>query len=409
VLVLFGIRTHQRWMEQTRLEFTVTLQGQPNYDATITFDGKPATSGQKISLGSHIFTVTHPKGESFSTNLFVWYGEHDFGRIDLKRTMGTLTVTADPPADRLIIRGPEWSLTLTTSAGLTKLVPTDAYEIEAEYPHWQKKYEAAVFANQTAPCTIAPHFGGLKLGCNQSDATYQLLTLGGQLVSDGILPATVTELPAGNYKLTATHHNHQRTDTLAVKADTNTDAEFDFQYGVVLFETVPPGATIITDDGRSWGETPRTLIELLPGKWSFTLQRNGYQSVPLSLVVAANETNFVSTNLVSENYLHALTAARQYLAAADYEHALQAANAALVARPGDADAMMLQSEATGLGIIQHAKQLAKMGYYIEGGKELTKALQSLPDNTIHQHSSANLSPVVHIAIHASWLMKMPHF
>src|SRR5205085_7226749 len=53
---------------------------------------------------------------------------------------------------------------------------------------------------------------------------------------------------------------------------------------------------------------------------------------------------------------------------------------ALVARPGDADAMMLQSEATGLGIIEHAKRLAKMGYYIEGGRELTKALQSLPDN-----------------------------
>ncbi len=380
VLVLFGIRTHQRLMEQTRLNFIVTLQGQPCYDAVITFDGKPATSGQKIFLGSHIFAVTHPKGEGFSTNLFVWYGEHNLGTLDLKRTMGTLMVSADPPAPFIFIRGTEWSATLTNSPGLTQSVPTDDYEIQAEYPHWQKKYDASVFANQTTPCTIAPHFGGLKLDCNQSDAMYQLLSADGQFISDGILPATVTGLPAGNYKLIATHHNHQRTDTLAVKADTTSNAQFDFQYGAAVFETSPAGATVATDDGRSWGATPLTLTELLPGKWSFTLQRNGYQSVPLSFNVVANETNFVSTNLVSENYLHALTAARQFLAVADYDSALKAANDALASRPADADATTLQNEAIGLGYIRRARAFGKLGEYIEGGKELALALQTLPDN-----------------------------
>jgi hypothetical protein len=332
VLVLYGIRTHQRLMETTRLEFTVTMQGQSHYEAATTFDGKPVISGQKIPLGNHTFMVTLPKGEPFSTNLFVWYGDHNFGTIDLKRTMGTLYVTADPPAPFIFIRGPEWSVTLTNSSGLTQSVPTDAYEIEAEYPHWQKKYDVGAFANQITPCTIAPHFGGLKLGCNQMDATYQLQSADRQLISDGILPATVMGLPAGNYKLIATHHNHQRTDTLAVKADTTSDAQFDFQYGAAVFETSPAGATVATDDGRSWGITPLKLNELLPGKWSFNLQRNGYQSMPLVLVVVANETNFVSTNLVSENYLHALNAARQFLAVADYDRALKAANDALVTR-----------------------------------------------------------------------------
>ena len=97
VLVLYGIRTHQRLMEITRLNFNVTLQGQAIFSNT-TFDGKPAFSGQKIPLGNHTFTVTHPKGETFSTDMFIWYGEHDLGTIDLKRTMGTLSVTANPPA-----------------------------------------------------------------------------------------------------------------------------------------------------------------------------------------------------------------------------------------------------------------------------------------------------------------------
>jgi len=84
VLVLFGIRTHQRLMEKTRLDFVVTLQGQPT-GATTILDGKPATIGQNISLGNHTFVVTHPKGETFSNSWFGWYGEHDLGTIDLKR------------------------------------------------------------------------------------------------------------------------------------------------------------------------------------------------------------------------------------------------------------------------------------------------------------------------------------
>ena len=125
-------------MEKTRLEFTVTMQGQPQNEASATFDGKPVISGQNIPLGNHTFEVTHPKGEPFSTNMFVWYGEHNLGAIDLKRTMGTLSVTADPSTDWLVIRGPEWSVTLTNSSGLTQLIPTDEYTVDAEYPHWTK-------------------------------------------------------------------------------------------------------------------------------------------------------------------------------------------------------------------------------------------------------------------------------
>jgi hypothetical protein len=202
----------------------------------------------------------------------------------------------------------------------------------------------------------------------------------GQLISEGILPATMTGLPAGDYKIVAAHHGHQRTETLAVKVGTTNSAQFDFQYGAVVFETSPSRVTVVTDDNHNWGETPLTLVEMLPGNCTFTLQRYGYQSVQVSLNIAANQTNFVSTNLVSETYLHALTEARQYMAAANYDRASQSAGEALIARPDDAEALTLQREATGLGHLQCAKVLGNKLDYIAGGKELTLALQSLPDN-----------------------------
>ncbi|MEI6196890.1 MAG: PEGA domain-containing protein, partial [Verrucomicrobiota bacterium] len=381
VLVLYGIRTHQLWMEKTRLNFSATLAGQTIFpEAMATVDGQPIMSGQKISLGSHIFTVTHPKGEAYSTNLHIWYGGQNLGTIDLKRAFGTLSVTADPAADWLVIRGPEWSVVLTNSSGLTKSLPTDQYEVEASYPHWRKIFAAGVFANQTTPCNIAPHFGGLNLKCNQSDATFQLQTADGQSFSDGLLPVTITGVPPGDYKIIALHHGNQRTGTLTVSAGATNDTQIDFQYGVAVIKTSPAGVTVVTENGRSLGETPLTLNEMVPGNWTFTLQRPGYQTLQVSLDLKANKTITISTNLLSETYLHALTAARQYMAAVDYEHALQAAEDALAARPGDADATMLQREATGLGDLQRAQAMGKKGDYIGGDKQLTAALQFLPDN-----------------------------
>ena len=148
VLVLYGIRTHQRLMQQTRLMFTATVNKRTDYsEPTATLDGAPAFNGQLITLGNHVFTVTHPKGESFSTNLFIWYGGRDLGAIDLKRSKGVLTVSVNPPAPLLSIRGPEFEITLTNSTGLSTSVPTDQYEVEARYHHWEKSQPVTVSAN----------------------------------------------------------------------------------------------------------------------------------------------------------------------------------------------------------------------------------------------------------------------
>ena len=157
VLVLYGIRTHQRMMQQTRLNFSVSLGGQPLFlEGAAMLDGSPASSGQMISLGSHQFTVTHPKGEIFLTNLFIWYGGHDFGQIDLKRAKGVLFVKVVPPAPLLTIHGPEFNVTLTNTSGITTSIPTDRYSVETQYRYWQNSQEITVSDNATTPFAIAP-------------------------------------------------------------------------------------------------------------------------------------------------------------------------------------------------------------------------------------------------------------
>jgi tetratricopeptide (TPR) repeat protein len=220
------------------------------------------------------------------------------------------------------------------------------------------------------------------LGCNQTNATLQLYSSDGQLVANQMLPAKVTGLPAGDYKLIAMHHQHRRTDTLTVKPDTISNAEYDFNYGAVAFNTTPDGVQVFSSASHNdyCGMTPLTISEMLPGNWTFSLERNGYQTLQVTLDVMANQTNLVTTNLISENYLHAMNAARQYLASADYDDAFRSSADALKARPGDADATAIQNEATGNEYIQLAKDLGNAGNYIEAGQKLAVALQSLPDN-----------------------------
>src|SRR5438552_1824382 len=70
ILALYGIRTHQRLLERTRLNFSVALARRDvGLEARATLDGNPVTSGERISLGRHTFAITHPKAEPISTNL----------------------------------------------------------------------------------------------------------------------------------------------------------------------------------------------------------------------------------------------------------------------------------------------------------------------------------------------------
>lgn len=344
VLVLYSIRTHERLLEQTRLNFNASLQGQP-IDAVATLDGKPALSGQKISLGRRTFSVVYPKAEPFSTNLFIWYGRHDLGEIKLKRSTGTLNVKATPPATTISIAGPEFSTNLYNTAGTSLTVPTDQYTVQADYPHWSQSQNPIVFASLTASCVFAPRFGALHLTCNKDDATYRLESDNGQSVESGNLPATVVELPTGSYRLTIGYHNRQTQESTVIEAGVTNEMPIQFVLGAAKLETVPSGAGVLTANGNYLGQTPLLLPDITPQTARFNLSLSGYEPVSVTLDITADQTNFYSTNLVSIGYVSAMQQARAYLAASNYEGAVQAAGAALNAKPGDADALTVQNEA----------------------------------------------------------------
>jgi hypothetical protein len=171
VLFLFAVHTHQRLCELTRIKFTVYLEGKPVGDeASVSLDGLRLTSGDRIPLGHHRFAVSLPKAEPVSTNLFIFYGEHDMGDIDLKRVRGVLTLQVQPPARRLSVIGPEFSVIMTNSAGVTSSIPTDVYRVDAHWANHTEAKQVIVNAGPVNSLRLAPSLGAVALESNPSGA-----------------------------------------------------------------------------------------------------------------------------------------------------------------------------------------------------------------------------------------------
>ncbi len=346
VLVLYVIHLVGQLLAETRLYYSISLNGQPlPYPVSITLDGFPVKSGDNFSPGKYRFEVTGAVTDPFTTNLTVWFGRYDLGEIRLKRSTGTLSVKADPTAQWITISGPEFSTNLTNSSGTILTVPTGSYTVSAQYWHSSDSRTVLVSRDTMSPAYFSPRLGALHLSCNKDDAEYRLESDTGRSVESGSLPATVVELPPGSYLLTIGYHNRQMQKVAVVEVGITNEVPIQFVYGAAQLETVPSGASVLATNGNYLGQTPLLLPDMTPQTAQFNLSLAGYEPVSVTLDIAADQTNFCSTNLVSIGYVSAMQEAKTYLAASNYESAVQAASAALNSKPDDADALALQNQA----------------------------------------------------------------
>ena len=374
VLILFGYRKHEEWSAKTRVSFKVTLQGKRAAGASVTLDGQPFMNGSVVAVGRHRLEVSHQKAGPFSTNFFLWYGEHDLGTIALKRTEGVLVLQVEPPALGLRITGPDWTRILTNSPGLTSSIPTDVYDIEARFLRNTESTTIRIDPVSTGLKRIAPHLGALYLTGSHTETRFQLRDTTETPIESGELPATISLLPVGSYKLTAEHHGDKRTETVVVREGATNETRVEFVYGAAFLETDPPGAAVVGPDGASLGTTPLRLSDLPPGIWKGELRLAEYESVPLSFTITANETNVFRTNLVSRNYEPGMRAARQYLKDGDPDGALKALEPVLRVTPKDAAARKLEGEAKLAAHLRRGEKLAWSGDLEDAKAEATAAL-----------------------------------
>src|SRR4051812_13613729 len=153
-------------------------------------------NGSQIDVGRHRLTLTHRKAETVTTNIFAWYGGCDLGDVVLKRSRATLALTVNPPAQSLLISGPEFRIELTNSAGLTSSIPTDAYLVTAKWLNHSETNRITIMGGHDTAFQYSPSLGTASITSEPLGA--RVIQRNGREM--GITPLTLREVKAGTWK-----------------------------------------------------------------------------------------------------------------------------------------------------------------------------------------------------------------
>ena len=317
VLLLFALRSHERLSARTNLRFTAAVAGQPRFsEVSAQLDGQSFSSGERVRIGWHQLVLAHPKGRSFATNLFVWYGERNLGALTLARTAGTLDISTTPPAQSVTVRGPELRTDLTSVSAEKLAAPADEYSVTAIYPYFTVEQRVTVADNQTAICVVAPAVGDLHANFGYAGARYELRRLAdsqpqNQVLESGELPATITALKVGAYQLRARYRGLVVDHSVTIAATPTNQLAVEFPLGNISIETKPTGAVLRDVQGNELGKTPFNLTGVPAGAWRGEVVLTNYVPVPLAVTVLAKQTVTLQTNLMRRSLATALTLMEQ--------------------------------------------------------------------------------------------------
>ncbi len=159
----------------------------------------------------------------------------------------------------------------------------------------QRRVEVTRDGEATASATFAS--GELVLSGQPFGVSYELMTGGPThlIKREGAAPATES-VPEGDYAVTFSRANWpiQPTQRVSVSADEPVHASADLRAAMVLINSEPAGAEVLSGD-RVIGRTPSRLSEELPGAKTFGLRQQGNVSgqvkagEELRLAVALNK------------------------------------------------------------------------------------------------------------------------
>jgi TonB family protein len=222
---------------------------------------------------------------------------------------GAINIATDPTGATIAIGDmpPRISPALFTDLKLGN------YPVTITLPNYEPTIlNIEVKENETADpgvVKLAHQTGSLELTSEPAGASYTVRSANNMLLLNtegltGTTPATLNQLPIGDYIVTFSREGFQpHSDTVTVSHDVPAQSSWKFVNGNVLVTSTPSGATVTANDGSVLGVTPVTINNVLPGDITYTLTLDGYDPATITGKIEGGKTNTIDATLLSVNRL----------------------------------------------------------------------------------------------------------
>jgi TonB family protein len=149
--------------------------------------------------------------------------------------------------------------------------------------------------------------GTLEVASEPAGTTYEVrpapprITFGGKDVKTGKTPATIADLPTGDYVVTFQREGWPvHSENVTVEHGKTARVVSKFTGGTVTI-TSSPSAARVTRNGEAIGETPLTLNDQLPGDVTYSLDLAGFMSATVQGKIEPEKTLTLSAELDAED------------------------------------------------------------------------------------------------------------
>jgi hypothetical protein len=210
-VVALAVLGHFALLSRSTVEVSVVLSdGMPEGGAVTAFlDGKPLsrsgipadppTVWRVSKLGQAELRIVAPGYDDFARSVSVRYGSNKAGAAELARSKGALSVTSDLPGAGVRIEGKETAVTGVAPCSFD--LPTGEYEIVVSKGLIRAARRASVGKGRNATVHVPVPRAGLELDAVPAKSRFTLSRGDSAPIASGELPASLAELPAGDYRI----------------------------------------------------------------------------------------------------------------------------------------------------------------------------------------------------------------
>jgi putative ABC transport system substrate-binding protein len=239
-----------------------------------------------VQLGEHLVRVVKEGYEQYEERVSVTAGERKKVIVPLRRIVGALSVRTEPSGARVYIDGKQ----VGTSPHEAKDLSPGAHNVRIEkegYTSWEGIETVIAGKRVEVPIELKTRVGHLEVLSEPAGAK---VFLDGKEM--GQTPLSLPDLRTGEHQVRVTREGYEtyEEEVRIIEGKNRVSASLRRARGDLSIDTEPPHSDIYINE-KPVGTSPYEGKDVLPGTYKIRVNKEGYETREMDVVIKAGESN----------------------------------------------------------------------------------------------------------------------